>query len=81
MFLPLHLDCLFYAVLGDVPQLCVDGLMLQQEGDTIRAFDRVCEVQSDKATVEITSRFDGIVTKVYHGEGDIVKVRASAVVL
>ena len=40
----------------------------------IKAFDRVCEVQSDKATVEITSRFDGIISKVYHKEGEIVKV-------
>jgi 2-oxoisovalerate dehydrogenase E2 component (dihydrolipoyl transacylase) len=40
----------------------------------IRAFDRVCEVQSDKATVEITSRFGGVVAKVYSVEGDVVKV-------
>lgn len=45
-----------------------------KEGDAIRSFDKVCEVQSDKATVEITSRYDGIVNKVYHKEGDIVKV-------
>lgn len=47
-----------------------------QEGDVIRSFDRVCEVQSDKATVEITSRYDGVISKVYHAEGDIVKVQA-----
>jgi 2-oxoisovalerate dehydrogenase E2 component (dihydrolipoyl transacylase) len=47
-----------------------------QEGDVIRAFDRVCEVQSDKATVEITSRFGGVVAKVYSAEGDVVKVRS-----
>ena len=45
-----------------------------KEGDAIKSFDRVCEVQSDKATVEITSRYDGIISKVYHKEGDIVKV-------
>lgn len=46
-----------------------------KEGDTIKTFDRVCEVQSDKATVEITSRYAGVISKVHHGEGDIVKVR------
>ena len=45
-----------------------------KEGDVIRAFDRVCEVQSDKATVEITSRFGGVVARVHSAEGDVVKV-------
>lgn len=45
-----------------------------QEGDVIKAFDKVCEVQSDKATVEITSRFGGVVARVYSKEGDVVKV-------
>ena len=29
------------------------------EGDAVEAFGRVCEVQSDKATLEITSPFAG----------------------
>ena len=45
-------------------------------GDSIKAFDRLAEVQSDKATVEITSRYDGVVERVCHAEGDIVKVGA-----
>jgi 2-oxoisovalerate dehydrogenase E2 component (dihydrolipoyl transacylase) len=43
-------------------------------GDTVKAFDKICEVQSDKATVEITSRYDGLVTAVHHNVGNIVKV-------
>ena len=54
-------------------------LILLQGGDKVKAFDRICEVQSDKATVEITSRFAGTITKVHYHEGSIVKVGAALV--
>ncbi|XP_057421296.1 lipoamide acyltransferase component of branched-chain alpha-keto acid dehydrogenase complex, mitochondrial [Lotus japonicus] len=45
-----------------------------QEGDSIDEFQPVCEVQSDKATIEITSRYKGKVSNILYVPGDIVKV-------
>ena len=40
----------------------------------MQAFDPLCEVQSDKASVEITSPFDGVVKELLVKEGEIAKV-------
>lgn len=40
----------------------------------VEAFDQLCEVQSDKASVEITSPFDGIVKEILVQEGEVAKV-------
>jgi 2-oxoisovalerate dehydrogenase E2 component (dihydrolipoyl transacylase) len=45
-------------------------------GDKVNQFDNVCEVQSDKAAVTITSRYDGIVKNLHHQVGSLVKVGA-----
>jgi 2-oxoisovalerate dehydrogenase E2 component (dihydrolipoyl transacylase) len=45
-------------------------------GDTIKQRDKVCEVQSDKATVEITSRFDGLVKKVHFEVGQTIQIKS-----
>ena len=43
-------------------------------GDSVAQFDRICEVQSDKATVEITSRYDGVIQSLDGNVGDMISV-------
>ncbi|KAK8126129.1 Lipoamide acyltransferase component of branched-chain alpha-keto acid dehydrogenase complex [Apiospora kogelbergensis] len=40
----------------------------------VEEFSPLCEVQSDKASVEITSRFSGVVKKLHYEAGDMAKV-------
>lgn len=42
--------------------------------NSVQAFDPLCEVQSDKASVEITSPFDGVIKELLVKEGDVAKV-------
>lgn len=50
-------------------------------GQKIKQFDPICQVQSDKATVDITSRYDGTVSNIHYNVGDIVPVNSSLVTL
>lgn len=43
-------------------------------GDRVKQFDKICEVQSDKANVTITSRYDGIIAKIHHNVNDTANV-------
>ncbi|KAJ2785904.1 hypothetical protein H4R18_000293 [Coemansia javaensis] len=43
-------------------------------GDRVSQFDKICEVASDKATVEITSRYDGVISKLYYQDNEIALV-------
>lgn len=45
-----------------------------EPGAHVEEFSPLCEVQSDKASVEITSRFSGIVKKLYYETGEMAKV-------
>jgi 2-oxoisovalerate dehydrogenase E2 component (dihydrolipoyl transacylase) len=45
-----------------------------KEGDTVAEFDSICEVQSDKASVTITSRYSGVIKKLYHKIDDTALV-------
>ncbi|KAI0594469.1 2-oxoacid dehydrogenases acyltransferase-domain-containing protein [Biscogniauxia sp. FL1348] len=40
----------------------------------VEEFSPLCEVQSDKASVEITSRFSGVVKKLHYEAGEMAKV-------
>jgi 2-oxoisovalerate dehydrogenase E2 component (dihydrolipoyl transacylase) len=40
----------------------------------VEEWDKLCEVQSDKASVEITSRFGGVIKKLHYEAGDMAKV-------
>lgn len=53
---------------------CILLFRFVKEGDKVAQFDQICEVQSDKASVTITSRYDGIVTKLYHALDEIALV-------
>lgn len=64
-------------VLADIGEGIAEVELLQwfvSPGDKINQFDRVCEVQSDKASVEITSRYDGIVSLLCGNVGDVMRV-------
>ena len=50
-----------------------------KEGDHVDEFDRLCEVQSDKATVEISSRYTGQLVKICHDAGAVARVGAPLV--
>ncbi|KAE8610841.1 hypothetical protein XENTR_v10012259 [Xenopus tropicalis] len=45
-----------------------------KEGDSVSQFDSICEVQSDKASVTITSRYDGVIRKLHYNVDDTAYV-------
>ncbi|KAF1334841.1 Lipoamide acyltransferase component of branched-chain alpha-keto acid dehydrogenase complex, partial [Globisporangium splendens] len=68
--------------LADIGEGIAEVEVLQwfvKEGDSIKQFQNVCEVQSDKATVEITSRYDGVVKKVHYKLGEMAKVGSTLI--
>lgn len=45
-----------------------------QPGAKIEEFDPICEVQSDKASVDITSRYNGVIKALHYEVGQMALV-------
>ncbi|KAK5718068.1 hypothetical protein LTR15_008913 [Elasticomyces elasticus] len=68
--------------LADIGEGITECQLIQwfvQPGARVQQFDKLCEVQSDKASVEITSPYEGVVTKL-HYEPDEMAVTGRALV-
>ncbi|KAL2259941.1 hypothetical protein VTK26DRAFT_6227 [Humicola hyalothermophila] len=64
-------------LLADIGEGIVECEIIQwfvEPGARVEEFSPLCEVQSDKASVEITSRFAGVVTKLHYEAGEMAKV-------
>lgn len=48
-------------------------------GDSVVDFEKICEVQSDKASVEVSSPYTGTIVALHGSPGDIIKVGAPLV--
>ncbi|KAK8193051.1 2-oxoacid dehydrogenases acyltransferase-domain-containing protein [Phyllosticta capitalensis] len=63
-------------LLADIGEGITECQVIQwfvRPGARVEQFDKICEVQSDKATVEITSRFDGVIKKLYYEADEVAK--------
>ncbi|KAK4506579.1 hypothetical protein PRZ48_000311 [Zasmidium cellare] len=61
-------------LLADIGEGITECQLIQwfvQPGARVEQFDKLCEVQSDKASVEITSPFDGVIKKLYYEPDDM----------
>lgn len=61
----------------DVGEGIHEGIIVSwhvKPGDTIKRDGVLCEIETDKAIVEIPSPQDGVIEKIYHQEGEEVKV-------
>jgi 2-oxoisovalerate dehydrogenase E2 component (dihydrolipoyl transacylase) len=61
-------------LLADIGEGITECQLIQwfvQPGARVEQFDKLCEVQSDKASVEITSPFDGVIKRLHYESDDM----------
>ncbi|MCJ1394040.1 hypothetical protein MMC18_006918 [Xylographa bjoerkii] len=64
-------------ILADIGEGIKEVQIIQwfvEPGARVEQFDKLCEVQSDKAATEITSRFDGVIKKLHYEAEDMAQV-------
>ncbi|MCJ1401124.1 hypothetical protein MMC11_004336 [Xylographa trunciseda] len=64
-------------ILADIGEGIKEVQIIQwfvEPGAHVEQFDKLCEVQSDKAATEITSRFDGVIKKLHYEAEDMAQV-------
>ncbi|TVQ68961.1 MAG: dihydrolipoyllysine-residue acetyltransferase [Oceanospirillales bacterium] len=64
-------------ILPDIGEGIVECELVEwriNEGDTVVEDQPVADVMTDKALVEITSMYNGVISKLYYQQGDIAKV-------
>ncbi|EXJ77610.1 hypothetical protein A1O3_09837 [Capronia epimyces CBS 606.96] len=69
-------------VLSDIGEGVKEVQIIQwfvEEGAPIEEWSPLCEVQSDKASVEITSKYSGVIKKIHFGQDAVVQVGDSMV--
>ena len=54
---------------------------LKQEGDLVKEGDALCEIGTDKSTMEFTSIESGYIRKIYYREGSVVPLGKILVIL
>jgi pyruvate dehydrogenase E2 component (dihydrolipoamide acetyltransferase) len=67
--------------LGNTVESCILNSWLVQVGDDVTATTELCEVETDKSTVQVPAGFDGVLLAVLAGEGDEVPVLAPIAVI
>jgi 2-oxoisovalerate dehydrogenase E2 component (dihydrolipoyl transacylase) len=75
----IHCPAIRTQKLGDVGEgitECMLNMWFVEEGARVEEWDKLCEMQSDKAAVEISANYPGVIKKLYAQANDMVKTGA-----